>query len=97
MGFKTEINFVLKLDEFKEKLVEDKVYDFKKNELRIYPINIPIFLANKKWEILAAVSILETTAGSDQTCGKFKVVKVYEGQQKSTLTKTFQDLSIPKT
>jgi len=90
MGFITEFNWALKLAEVGE-VEPRKVYNFRKKDMRVYPINIPIDLINHKWEPIAKVIIKETTVKDNETSGKYLVVKVYEGIEKQVLTKYWQE------
>ena len=71
MGFKTEFNWVLKLKEVPEELIDGREYEFVKNEHRVYPIDIPIKLVGPNWEELGTAIIKEYTVGYGKTKGKF--------------------------
>jgi|APSaa5957512576_1039674.scaffolds.fasta_scaffold236456_1 hypothetical protein len=91
MGFKTEFNWALKLkpeqglDE--NKIEIDKIYSFNKDEYRIYPVDMPIDLLNKNWEAIGRVIIVESTNKENKTIGKYKVLKIYETEEKELLSK----------
>ena len=95
MGFQTEFNWVLKLkpknglDETKLKI--GKSYEFSKDEFRVYPVNNPIDLINENWESVAKVVVEEFKNISGITLGKYKVVKIYEGQEKTILTNYWRE------
>lgn len=80
MGYRIEFNWVLKLKPeygLPEKLEKGKVYNFKKPEERIYPINMPIGLCNyKNDEILASIIITEFKVSKNKTEGKFKILSI---------------------
>ena len=92
MGYKIEINWVLKLAPYqlrlgKESLVKGCIYEFEKNEERIYPVNIPIELVDENWIVLAEISILEVTIGSGKTKGKYKVLAIPTEKRRSIYSK----------
>lgn len=95
MGFKTEFNWILKLKPeqgLDESVLESgNVYDFWKNEYRIYPIDIPIDLVNKDWEAIAKVVVLEFKNFENKTHGRYKVIKIYNEGDRSFLSKYWQD------
>ncbi len=90
MGFVTEFNWALKLS-LKNGLDEKglkvgKAYQFKKDECRTYPIDIPIDLLNKNWEAVAKVVVLNYSCTSDRTTGEYQVLKLYLGKEREFLT-----------
>jgi hypothetical protein len=95
MGFQTEFNWALKLklknglDE--NKLEIDKLYDFSKKEYRVYPVGIPIDLINQNWEPVAKVMVIEFKNLEGKTHGTYKVLKIYEGQEKEILTNYWRE------
>jgi len=94
MGFKAEFNWALKLKQEQGlalKPKKGKSYSFSKDEYRIYPIGIPIDLVNAKWEAIAKVEIEESTNWNGKTRGTYRILKVYEGQEKEVLTKYWRE------
>jgi|Deesub1362A_J573_1020465.scaffolds.fasta_scaffold01835_6 hypothetical protein len=94
MGYKIEINWVLKLPSHqifqdKESLKEGEIYEFEKAEERLYPLNLPIELVNENWEILAEISIVEITISNGKTKGKYKVLALPPTTRKSLYYKYF--------
>ena len=95
MGFKTEFNWVLKLkpeqglDE--EGLERGEIYNFEKDEYRVYPAAIPIDLVNREWEAVAKVVVLEFRNCNGKTCGRYKVLRKYEGEEKHILTNYWKE------
>jgi len=95
MGFKTEFNWALKLkpenglDE--SNLEKGKIYEFSKEEYRIYPVNIPIDLINQNWEPVAKIIIIEFKNVNGKTSGRYKVLKIYEGEEKRVLTNYWRE------
>ena len=104
MGFKTEFNWILKLkpenglDETNLRIGE--IYEFSKDEYRVYPVAHPIDLLTKNWEAIAKVTVLEFTNKDGKTTGKYKVLKLYSGQEKEFVTKYWREniqLSLDRT
>ena len=95
MGFQVEFNWALKLkpeNGLDESSLEiGNIYDFSKNEYRIYPVNIPIDLINKNWEFVAKVIVIEFKNSEGKTSGKYKVLKIYEGKEKEILTNCWRE------
>jgi hypothetical protein len=95
MGFKTEFNWILKLkpenglDEAKLKV--GSVYNFSKEEYRVYPVNLPIDLVNRDWEAVAKVLVTEFRNADGKTSGKYKVLKIYSGNEKEVLTNYWRE------
>ena len=95
MGFSTEFNWALKLspdnglDE--KKLSVGNTYDFSKEGIRTYPVDIPIDLINSEWEAVAKVVVLEVTNTSDNTTGRYQVLKIYTGKEKEMLTRYWRE------
>lgn len=95
MGFKTEFNWALKLKPEQglneESLEIGKIYDFSKREYRTYPIDMPIDLINQNWEVVAKVIVVESKNSDGKTQGKYKVIKIYQGQEKEFLTNYWRE------
>lgn len=85
MGFEIKFNWVLQL-ESESALEENSVYYFLKTGSRAFPIDTSIDLINSKREAVAKVRILEFSNTGKETKGKFKVVKIYQGEEKKVLT-----------
>jgi len=85
MGFEIKFNWALQIEEPKN-LSEGEVYDFIKSGNRIFPIEIPIDLINSRREAVAKVHILEFSSTKTETKGKYKVIKIYTGEEKTVLT-----------
>lgn len=91
MGSKKEFNWVLKLKENLEGILAGEVRAFEKAEERVYPINMPIMLADGNWNILAAVSIINYTISDNKTTGRYKVVRVFNKEEKKILTRLHRE------
>ena len=79
MGYKIEFNWQLKLKPqfgLPKELKVGEIYNFKKSEERIYPIDIPI----EHWDYehnhpLAKIKILEFKVSKNKTEGKFRIMQ----------------------
>ncbi len=74
MGYVTEFNWVLKLKKeqgFPDSLDVGALYDFRKPEKRVYPVGIPVFLADSSWNVCASVVIKEFAVKGNETSGVF--------------------------
>ena len=94
MGYKTEFNFALKLKKeqgMPERLCEEEIYPFIKKENRVYPINSPLDLINSDGEAVAKVVIIESTNLPNETKGKFKIVRLYNDDEKEFLKRYWRE------
>lgn len=85
MGFEIKFNWALQIEPAAD-LAEGGVYDFSKSGNRIFPIEIPIDLINSKREAFAKIHVLEFANTKTGTKGKYKVIKIYNGEEKNILT-----------
>jgi hypothetical protein len=85
MGFPIKFNWVLQTNQ-NSSLEVGKTYNFSKSGNRNFPLGTPIDLINSKREAIAKISVLEFTNKKDETTGKFRVLKIYEGEEKTILT-----------
>ena len=96
MGFKVEFNWALKLkpeNGLKEDELEvGKTYEFWKSGNRIYPLNIPIDLINQNWEAVAKIIVVEFKNLENRCLGKYKVIRLYEGEEKRILTDYWREI-----
>lgn len=90
MGFKCEFNYILRLRPSQglsqAELIPGKSFSFKKEGHRIYPVDVPIDLANEAWEIVGRVVVREFTVGKERTEGIYEVLLVYGENEKTILT-----------
>lgn len=96
MGDKSEVNWALKLEEGLEELTESLIEggedEFKKEGKRIYPIDVPLLLADKDWNILAAVRIMDYKTYDNKTKGIYKVIRIFNEEDRKTLTRIYREL-----
>lgn len=97
MGYKTEFNWVLKLKSeqgFPKKLCTGKKYSFEKDENRIYPIGIPIDLADNNWKTHGKVIIEQIAVSKGKTKGNFRIVYIYDNNEKQVMSKILKDITL---
>jgi len=93
MGFKWSQHCCLKLRKeqgsvLKKDLELGKEYLFRKKGYRLYSLDTPIELITSNWRVIARVIITEITAGKGETKGKFKVLKIYTGEEEKIVSGT---------
>lgn len=95
MGYKIEFNWILKLkpkqglDE--KNLKRGVIYEFFKEDYRVYPVGIPIDLINENWEAVGRVVISEFQNAKGQTLGKYEVIKIYDKKERELITKYWRE------
>jgi hypothetical protein len=90
MGYKTEFNWVLKLNSEQgvpKKIELDKNYLFEKQEERVYPRGIPIDLVDQDWTPHARVIVEDIVISKNKTRGNFRVIYKYGSIEKKVLEK----------
>ena len=88
MGFNIKINSILKTNDIYD-LKVGGIYAFKKQGSRVYFDNIPIWLTNDDWTVLADISIVSQSKEDGQTSGKFRVDYIYEGDEQQVISQMF--------
>jgi uncharacterized protein (DUF952 family) len=88
MGFKIEINSILRSDEYEE-LTVGKNYPFEKKGSRVFFDSIPVWLTRKDWTALAEISIVSQTLENNTLKGTFRVDYIYAGQEQQSVTALF--------
>lgn len=76
MGKNYEYNWVLVLNEVPNDLEVGKVYEFEKEEERIYPRGMSIELDDKDWNKIGKCEIIEFTISDNKTSGKYKLLEL---------------------
>lgn len=90
MGFRCEYNYILRLRSSQgcpNELEPGLAFSFVKEGHRIYPVDVPIDLANEEWSIVARVVVREFTVGGGRTTGRAEVLLVYDGSECEVLTR----------
>ncbi len=85
MGFPIKFNWVLQTNQ-NSSLEVGKTYNFSKSGNRNFPLETPIDLIDSERGAIAKISVLEFTNKRNETIGKFRVLKIYEGKEKTILT-----------
>ncbi len=88
MGFNVEFNSILRSDDYQE-LTLGQTYSFHKLGSRVFFDNIPIWLTDSHWQVLAEVSIVEQTKQHDCLKGVFRVDYLYSGAEQKCVTDMF--------
>lgn len=93
MGFPVEINTTLKLrpdQGLDEKGLEPgRIYKFTKSGERIFPLKVPLFLANQDWEIIGTVEVVEYTQKLGETSGRYRVLDLFAQDLRQLMTEKF--------
>ncbi|MBD3280474.1 hypothetical protein GF389_03035 [Candidatus Dojkabacteria bacterium] len=89
MGFKVEINFILRDDQYTD-LKEGEVYKFDKSGSRLFADNLPIWLTKNDWTVLAEIQVVKQTRDGDRTYGEFEVKHVLTEEESKFQTEVFK-------
>lgn len=90
MSYPVKFNWVLHL-EIPAHLENGGVYPFLKPDNRVLPIDTPIDLIDPERQAIAKIKVTEFTQNGKETIGKFTVLKIYNGQEKETLTNYWKE------
>lgn len=88
MGFKIEVNSILRTDQ-EYNLKVGEVYSFSKQGSRIFFDDIPVWLTDSNWLALAEISIVSQTRENNQLSGQFRVDYIYQGDEQQAVTNMF--------
>lgn len=88
MGFKVEINSILRFDEHLD-LKIGEIYPFEKSGSRIFFDDIPIWLTKMDWTALAEIKVVTQTRLANKVSGEFQVLHIYTEEEQAVLTKIF--------
>jgi uncharacterized protein (DUF952 family) len=88
MGFKLQVNSILRTDQTYE-LAVGAIFPFEKTGSRIFFDNIPIWLTDKDWTALADISIVSQTREKGQLTGTFRVDYLYHGDEQKFISNMF--------
>jgi hypothetical protein len=89
MGFKLEINGILRSDEYTS-LVEGQEYPFHKDGSRLFFDDIAIWLTKNDWTALAEIKVTTQTRTETGVEGSFKVLHIYSSAEQATITNIFK-------
>ncbi len=88
MGFKIEINSILRSDSYPE-LERGKLYSFEKQGSRVFFDSIPVWLTNNDWTARAEISIVSQTLENSTLKGFFRVDYIYQDEEQQALSNIF--------
>jgi hypothetical protein len=88
MGFKVEINSILRSDEYPV-LKQGATYPFEKSGSRVFFDDIPIWLTRMDWTALAEIQVISQERASGNVAGNFRVLHIYEAAEQKILTGVF--------
>ena len=88
MGFKINVNSMLRSDNYPELLL-GKIYSFEKAETDVYFDNVPVWLTRNDWSAQAEISIISQTLENNTLQGTFRVDYIYKEQEQQALTAVF--------
>lgn len=97
MGYKTEINYILKCSTEQEgKSLHDcltfgKQVIVTKSGHRTFVLNSPIMIADHNWVIVGMCKITKAEISEDQTKLTAKILTVFTKEEKETVSKVIQD------
>lgn len=94
MGQSVEFNWVLKLTEeqgMPKTISEGQIYSFKKKGSRVYPAGIPIHLVDAAFTAIGLAVVDEYTVRRARTSGIFRILKIYDGEEKKLLTENLRE------
>lgn len=89
MGFRVEINSILRSDE-EYQLVRGSEHVFHKIGSRVFFDDIPIWLTSMDWTALAEIRVVTQTRSATAIDGRFRVLHVYGGDEQKLLTVAFR-------
>ena len=96
MGYKTEINYILKCSneneglELHKKLLVDEKIEVTKSGNRTFVLNSPILLADHHWTIVGMCSIYESSVSKDKTILKAHILTVFTPEERIVVSKVIQ-------
>jgi len=88
MGFKVEINSILRSDEYPT-IERGKEYSFSKKGSRVFFDSIPVWLTKKDWTAQAEISITSQTLKNNTLTGTFRVDYIYDDAEQAAVTVMF--------
>lgn len=85
MGTSVKFNWVLQIVP-PDSITVQSAYNFEKSGNRVFPLDTAIDLIDLNREAIAKIRITSYQNVSDSTMGRFEVVKIYSGTEKSVLS-----------
>ena len=93
MGYKTEINYILKAStDFETKEMESStVVTITKSGFRTFILGAPIMIANHRWEIIGMCIIKESIVSEQTTILKAKIITRFTPDESKIVSQLIQD------
>jgi len=97
MGYKTEINYILKSStdqesqELHNNLKVGSSVTITKSGHRTFILNSPIMIADKDWKIVGMCAITESTVNESKTILKAVIVTVFNNNESQVIYKAIHD------
>ena len=88
MGFKVEINSILRSDDHRV-LKVGATYPFEKSGSRVFFDDIPIWLTRMDWTALAEIQVISQERVPGNVRGQFRVLHIYQPDEQQVLTDVF--------
>ncbi len=91
MGFKIEINSIVRTDIIPENLKVGSVHEFTNDKSRVYFDDIPIWLVRKDWTAVAEIQIVNQARSEGEfEKAKYKVLYIYSEKESKAITEIFK-------
>lgn len=98
MGYKIEHNTMLRLTNADEidiaSLELNKIYEIKRDNARIYPVDIPILLLSEEWRVLGYIAIRELELSKAGSEIEFEIIKLFSNEVQEIYTIDLKDVLI---
>lgn len=88
MGFKTDINSILRSDDYPT-LERGAHYNFTKQGRGVFVDNISVWLTKNDWTALAEITITSQVIENEVLIGTFRVDYIYESGEQQSITNMF--------
>jgi hypothetical protein len=90
MGYKVEHNTMLRLNNLDEidinSLELNKSYEIKRDNARLYPVNIPILFLAEDWRVLGYLVIKELELSDQGSEMEFEIIKLFTSEVQEIYT-----------
>ena len=89
MGYKLEVNTMIRLIETDNinEIEFDKVYEIKRDNARMYPVNIPLLLLKEDWTVIGYAIITELELKKEGSEIEFKLISKFDQQVSERYTR----------
>lgn len=90
MGFKVEINQVIRTQEIPKNFTEGGEYIVEKDESRVFADSFPIWLVLKDWTPVAEIQVISQTKKPKKTTITYAVKHVYRDAEQKVIKEMFK-------